>query len=371
MSTSTTTASTSTLRLLILTPSGPRASTLIPPLLQALTGRSAPQDLSTFAGYTSHPPLQLRTRYYNADVSIWVDEVPLRTSSRQSKAGDKDQFSEEQEESTLEQWKEQMLSAEAREVREAIGGILLVLPTEVMIGNPSSTVKDLTREELLDVITTVGTIRDEIETDRGNDCAACVVLQKSVMLTGSSNMEDEEDRAEKLEDKLLDSGVFGWDIVTWNPETSSSQTEAPPNAQVQREGSRKDGSEEKTGIDRILEILEVVSWSAGSNSTDLDLDFLSGSEEDEARRDDYNEDDDILKPDEQELQREMLGLSMALRREDRAQESEGVDEEDLKIESLPGLMERVMALREKGSSMPGEEREKFAKKAIADLVGEL
>src|SRR4051812_11683760 len=90
-------------RLLILSPTSQSIS-IIPPLLTSLTGtpiqnppqqntKSTPPDdaspnpetspptttttTTTFAGYTTHAPLSLSTKYYTAEIPLWVDEIPL------------------------------------------------------------------------------------------------------------------------------------------------------------------------------------------------------------------------------------------------------------------------------------------------------
>lgn len=91
-------------RLLVLTPTSQSLS-IIPPLLHSLTGvpvTNPPQHDSTtetssqtppqpsenastptitttatsFAGYTTHSPLRLDTKYYSAEIPLWVDEIP-------------------------------------------------------------------------------------------------------------------------------------------------------------------------------------------------------------------------------------------------------------------------------------------------------
>ena len=76
----------SALRLLILSPcqaqttestsNGNTIPSPFPPLLEALTSTAPTRETTSFAGYTSHPPLHLKTRYYEQDVGIWCDELP-------------------------------------------------------------------------------------------------------------------------------------------------------------------------------------------------------------------------------------------------------------------------------------------------------
>lgn len=77
----------SSLRLLVLAPSTEEPQTkvedsntgntlhkdangLLSTFLTGLTDSAPSKDLTTFAGYTSHPPLQLRNQYCPADVTL-------------------------------------------------------------------------------------------------------------------------------------------------------------------------------------------------------------------------------------------------------------------------------------------------------------
>jgi hypothetical protein len=46
-------------------------------------------------------------------------------------------------------------------------------------------------------------------------------------------------------------------------------------------------------------------------------------------------------------------------------------DENVQVEQLQGLMERVVAIREAGSEMPRDERERFAKREIERIMREM
>ena len=131
---------TSELRLLILAPaatskstkvasssdalstSQTEASSLLFFFLQALTGVAPSRDLTTFAGYTSHAPLSIKNKYYAANINIWCDELPSDQP-----------LHDEDGDVELARWTDIMLSEEAKEVREVIGSIIIVLPFYVSL----------------------------------------------------------------------------------------------------------------------------------------------------------------------------------------------------------------------------------------------
>ncbi|KAG0161685.1 hypothetical protein PDIDSM_1852, partial [Penicillium digitatum] len=57
-------------------PQQPVPSPLATPSQPALSS-TLPPPTSTFAGYTTHSPLRLKTKYYTTEVPVWVDEIPL------------------------------------------------------------------------------------------------------------------------------------------------------------------------------------------------------------------------------------------------------------------------------------------------------
>ena len=419
-------ASLSSLRLLILSPPPclPYSPSPFPSVLHALTGFFPTQDqgASGFAGYTQHPPLRLRTKYYDADVAIWCDEVPLPLSlvKAKPKAGlssdgaikvsaasdlttetephhddsqpsveagaddlpsvavaDKDALADTEVPPSLSTWRSTMLSEAAREVREAIGGIVLLLPLPLSLPSASELSafpsKQRHSDDYLDVIEAVAEVRDLIEDEHyGRDVPAVVMVTATGKGVGEGDLDPTTNRLEEF--ALEERGVLGWEFVGWNGQVGED-------AVAGRLTGPRNEFGELMGVERVRELLEAVDWSgpgAGLEGKDLDLDFLSHDEEDGAPG------VDGIKLQGQELEREMMGLKLAMRDRDPGDDDDvdaaeehgpsyvGVEEdEDLKIDQLPGLLERVVAIREAGSEMNKADREKFAKTEVERIMKEL
>jgi hypothetical protein len=318
----------SPLRLLVLAAVPPNIVSLekqprIAPLLTALTSTapSTEQISAGFAGYTTHTPLQLRTKYYNASIGIWCDEV-----------GD--------------EWRGIMGDAaeEAMEVRRAVGGIVFVLSVKD-VGEKEDLMKALNLLEQVEEVRTM--CEDEGE---GREIVGVVV----VMGPGA------EGKADAVEEELRgERGVFGWDVIAWEGDV------------LEGEGLvEKNGYGEKVGIERVKQILEAVPWTT---SADDDAEGFLESEDDA----------DWTTSEQRELDREMMGLKMDLHggedEDDAKDESFGEDEwpelqgggEDIKVEQLQGLMERLIATREAASALSGPEKQKFAKREVERIMKQM
>ena len=284
-------------RLLILSTAA-HSSAIIPPLLYTLTGvpvtapppqpEPAPKsaleadtDTATtpsdgrvatatlsFAGYTSHSPLRLQTKYYTADIPIWVDEVPYSgpgsgaattattTATAASAVSSTDTDTKEKLGSGSEAgesatattqslhpstWKSEFLTDEARVVRDAIGAIIICLPSQrnSVTNTTTSTGTGTTTGEadaLKEIVEAVGGVRDLMEEERGGvgDVPGLVVL---VGKRGEKAKEKEKQRQKRevevddgeegqgvgdpeltwWEESLLELGVFGWEVIGWDP----------------------------------------------------------------------------------------------------------------------------------------------------------
>lgn len=376
---------TSSFRLLILAPSSPSPSSIppFPAILEAITGAKPSDEISSFAGYTSHPPLRLKTKYYTSDVSIWCDELPVTSKpevrGRSTSEGPgpaetgsdaKEATAGDLESSTLEEWKDQMLSPEAAEVRAVIGGIVLILP---VFSLSSSSIP----EAYIPLVEAVHALREAVEDESyGRDVASAVVVQS---MSPTVKHDKLLEATESFEDVCLsDRGILGWDFVTWNGEVRD---------EVAGEDIKNEYGE-RLGIQRIIQVLEGIDWSASAGL--------------ETGEDDFNFDD----PDEEdasssaasthlfgrarfsgldfELQREMMELKMSMLQEEEEDKGEhedagapqesrspGAEDDDDQVEQLQVLMERVVAIREAGAEMPKEERERFAKREIGRIMREM
>ncbi|KIY04029.1 uncharacterized protein Z520_00721 [Fonsecaea multimorphosa CBS 102226] len=404
----------SSFRLLILSPSPPDRTTTPPfrAFLEAVTGSKPSDEVTSFAGYTSHPPLRLRTKYYSADVSIWCDELPfgdaaVETTKKKSAAGKDPSHGPDSEggkqaplaESasvTLEEWKEQMLSSEAAEVRAVIGGVILILPLA------SSTNASLL-ESYVSLVETVHALREAIEDESyGRDVASLVVVQSTATASTVSHARLNETMEGLEEICLSERGILGWDFVAWNDQLEEAAREEGKDGKAVEEGSHdisRHGEDErnefgeKTGIKRVIEALEAVDWSASPHSDGEEdgLGDFNFADVDDDQVDDTGDlfssttsknilgDSTGLLGIDYELQREMMELKMSMLEDidDSADDNnkEGSEreqeDEDTQVEQLQVLMERVVAIREAGSEMPMPEREKFARREIGRIMREM
>ncbi|KAJ5549873.1 Alpha/gamma-adaptin-binding protein p34 [Penicillium sp. DV-2018c] len=385
-------------RLLILTPTSHSLS-IIPPLLHTLTGvpvldppqqpTTPPQSepsteqtpTTTFAGYTTHSPLRLETKYYKTEVPVWVDEIPLANQQ------DVDASSAP----TAEQWKTEFLSPDADIVREAVGALVVCAHNPSYTPQPppgSENVHPTERPEvraLRDLMRGVGAVKERIDEERGGvgDVPGVLVLvggrkgavadqQKSQGSSAALELGVDDDdlgggneapfSVAWWEDQLFDMELVGWEVVEWDPKEV-------------KEVETRNQYGEREGMPRIREVLETHDWSMTSDASGLGDD--SGDSEDDIQ-------DQLLGmsgsrgfgDEVSELEREMFGLRMAIERgggdgdeEDDFGHEDGDDEID--VESMEALMMRMKAIKDMSSELPEGERKRFAAKAVQDIMREL
>lgn len=258
---------------------------------------------------------------------------------------------DDDDEADLAQWQEQMTSATAREVRDAIGGIALLLPLD-----PQVLANEKLDEPTTLCIQTAHFLRDTIEDESGGrDVASLIVLQPAdpaaVYAKEPAFIEQLDKFAQKLEDWCHELAIFGWDFVSWtgvtNPATSITKN------------TNEFG--EKTGIERIKEVLEAVDWSASiqSDVDDPTVDDDDGLDVFSSKR---------FQGLDAELQQEMMGLKLSMI---DGGGSKNAESEDMSPDQMAGLMQRVVAIRDAGVELPEAERKAFAKREVEKLVREL
>ncbi|KAE8380252.1 hypothetical protein BDV26DRAFT_257595 [Aspergillus bertholletiae] len=412
-------------RLLILTPSQ-HSHTTIPPFLNSLTGSpvlnpptSSPDqkhpsnDISTttttFAGYTTHPPLRLENRYYKAEVPIWVDEIPLEEpgtadpkSEPRSTTSPKEEEEEEQQQQQQQQqqeltpsegeqqqqqqqqqeslsprtWRREFSGAEAKVVRDAVGGVVICLRN---LESPSLTATSGSGSVDVDVedqaewkgvrtfLEAVGSVKGVMDEERGGlgDVLGLVVLvgreRDSGIVVGAADagsgdldevggLEEEMFSVPWWEDKLFDLGLMGFEVVNWDPREVGCSEE-------------RDRFGEYRGMRRVREILETHDWA----STPSGRADGAGDVEDELERHLLEDGFDM---EVNELEREMVGLRFAI--ENGGDDLGGIDEDDeMKVESMEALMLRMKAIKDMSDELPESERKRFAAKAVRDIMMEL
>lgn len=224
-------------RLLILAPTTQSLS-IIPPLLHSLTGvpvtdSPPPADTTsetpTFAGYTTHSPLRLETKYYNTEVPVWVDEIPLVDAK--------------------EQWKTDFLSAEAEIVREAVGALVVCAhaPSHSPPLDSNDEHDPAEREDvrvLRDLMRGIGAVKEKIDEERGGlgDVPGIFVLVGPRTEHNSSGSKPDpngsglgdglgDDLGDVVplsvgwwEDQFYDMGLVGWEVIEWDPKGGDEET---------------------------------------------------------------------------------------------------------------------------------------------------
>ncbi|KAL2870846.1 adaptin-binding domain-containing protein [Aspergillus lucknowensis] len=400
-------------RLLILSPSSPthpHTDSLIPYLLQTLTGHAAnpPAQAHSFAGYTTHPPLRIENRYYTAEVPIWVDEIPIPTSTSTpgttaaaaattdteqststelvtSREGEGEGQGEGQPSS---QWAKEFSSEEAQVVRDAIGAVMICFrnpspPPKLNIDGQENVSPDNTDDhddvrELKSFVRAIGTVRALIEEERGEIGAVPGLLVLGVKRdqqkkSKKADVQEEQDSDPGLiadlelgeglddpfsvawwEDQLVEMGLMGFEVIEWDL-------------------SRPEAAEEKRnlygelqGMRRVKEVLETHEW-AGDDGEDIGL--LDDDDDLERELLGSNEGGGGLDTEVNELEREMVGLKLAIGRPGDDDDDEG--DEEIRVDAVEALLLRMRAIKDMSDELPEQDRKRFAAKAIRDIMKEL
>jgi hypothetical protein len=111
---------------------------------------------------------------------------------------------------------------------------------------------------------------------------------------------------------------------------------------------------EPTGLERIKEALEATDWEGGDGDDDFE------------GLDDFGDDEDFgatFAAEEAEMSLELLGMKEAIAGQDRT-----VEDEEREVEEMERMMAQILAIKDTGSAMPDEERKKFARRAVNDLL---
>ncbi|KLJ09389.1 hypothetical protein EMPG_15192 [Blastomyces silverae] len=410
-------------RLLILTPA-PHSHNIVPPFLHSLTGvpvTNAPQATtatqsdgkadpvtpgstgddddvvtSTFAGYTTHSPLRIETKYYTADIPIWVDEFPFTYNNSTSapslpqaqpnETGPVDAGSQLPLHISPAAWGSEFLSDEAREVRDVIGAIAVCVERPTIapsVSFPRDNDPDMSGDRehrkgiaqgIKELVSAVAEVRNRIEEERGGvgEVPGLVILvgkdegekkAENVKGKGSSleGLEDSgDDEVEQIlefstrwwEDELSEMGYFELEVVAWDP-------------QDEGKGDTRNKFGELQGMPRIREVLRTNEWTSSSQG-DLSTDFLLDSDGETG-----------FDKEASELEREMFGLRLAIEKGGDGPDTgepgpnDEVEEDELQVERMDGLMLRMQAIKDMAAELPEAERKAFAVKAINDIMKDI
>ncbi|EED15002.1 conserved hypothetical protein [Talaromyces stipitatus ATCC 10500] len=384
-----------------------------PPISSSSTSTAPSTDNQSFAGYTTHAPFQITNKYYSAEVPIWVDEIPISFSPEAPGA-----LAEERIE-TRAQWKTSFLSDEAREVRDAIGAIVLcVRNPSLMIGKAvpreaydlasaengnanggedarlqaviEEDRKDAADREdvhiIKDLAGIVSELKRKIERERNgedeeglggeemqgtSEVPGLLVLidenPSAVKKKQISESEDDDTLGPRepftspwWEDILYEQGTFGMEVIQWTPSSPTTNTDVPEMRNIYGE---------LEGLPRIKEVLSTHEWTASAS---------------DGFSDDADSDDDIMsflnsgtrgfRDEVDQLEREMMGLRFAINEShdnDEEKEEEENEDTELEVENLEALMMRMRAIKDMSSDLPESKRKEFAAKAVKDILREL
>ncbi|KAJ6096636.1 hypothetical protein N7486_007382 [Penicillium sp. IBT 16267x] len=362
------------------------SSSTTPPKDKDIASPTPPDTITSFAGYTTHSPLRLNTKYYSAEIPIWVDEVPFPENEETAP-------SQTSTDAGVQQWRTEFLSDEAEVVRDAVGALL------VCVKNPSETdprhgpdpASRTDVRAILDLMRDIGAVKERIDDERGGmggDVSGIFVLvgapkseipgststssgardldEMGLGLEDDVGIEDVPLSASWWEDMLYDLGCIGWEVVEWDPKGQGEKT--------------KNKFGEYEGMPRIKEVLETHDWAGPGNLRDPDagqeLDLDSDDDPDAGLLGSSKSRTGGFGQEVQELEREMVGLRMAIQQGggdgdegDFGDFEDGDDE--IQVESMEGLMMRVQAIKDMSADLPENERKKFAAQAINALMREL
>ena len=110
------------------------------------------------------------------------------------------------------------------------------------------------------------------------------------------------------------------------------------------------------GIARLKEALEAHEWDCSADIENLSDDLDLGSE------------DDGFVTEAAQVEREMMGLKMAVHEGESREGDEGGDED---VQEMENMMLKVRAMKDMAGDMPEAQRKRFAAKAVSDVMKNL
>lgn len=298
-----------------LPPQSPQTSKPNPP--SDLTGTS-PTPQPTLAG-TTHP-LPLTTPYYTATVPIWLDLV-----------------------SDPSEWTASFLAPEAKEVLDALGGVVVVFDLATAAAADKAKSKAL--------LEGVGHL---VRTALGGWEWDGVLLAVGVEEEGVGGGVDEED-------------LEAWEDVCaeWGLEFIHHQRQGHGGKVLEEQEKRRNEYGERVGVARALEALQANDWASAGGGEGEGEEF-GGFEEGDGE--DVDMDMDFLGQGGRE---DFEGLRKAIweAKEGGDGDEEMEDEEDVK--KLERAMLKLQAVRDRGVGMTEEQRKRMAKQAVGEVMKEL
>ncbi|KAF2429728.1 hypothetical protein EJ08DRAFT_266147 [Tothia fuscella] len=279
-------------------------------LLKDLTG-SAPTPIDDTTAGLSHT-WNLKTAYYTVELPVWIDEI------KEVKA-----------------WEVEFSRTEAREVVGALGAWVYCFR------------KPLTDKDLETIKTTLRSIQSVTKSACGYNWDGTLLAISTPQGTTSTSS------AAQLT-------FDDWDEICreWGFEYIDSSAKG------------KNDFGEPVGVERIREALEATEWEGGEGELEYDLGL--GDEDGEFRdgegiEEDGEEDWGAFAGVERDMGMDLLGLKAAMR--DIGEDGgNGEEDEEAQVEQLERMMVKVMAIKDTSSTLPLEQKKKFAAKAVNDIM---
>lgn len=246
----------------------------------------------------------VKTAYYTAKVPIWVDEIP-----------------------DIEEWREEFMKAEAKEVVEAVGAWIYCFHVS------QSEAADGSVEEAMKAIQAVV----EEHVGYGSDTVMLAVA--------ASRARDKTGMAEEEKGRLEDVSIqCGFELVDYA-------------AQGQNEIG------ERQGFERLKEALEANDW-------------MTTDDDDEGSLGDLEPDDGDsiggIGHAEAETTAELYGMKAALMADEDHEldgdDSMSAEEQKAEVDDLDVMMGKLMAVKEQSAGFPDAQRKKMAARAVRRLM---
>jgi alpha- and gamma-adaptin-binding protein p34 len=271
-------------------------------IVKDLTGSVPPSDGTGSVAGSSHE-WHVKTEYYETTVPVWIDEI-----------------------ANVEQWQEEFMKEEAKEVIEAVGAYIYCfhLPAN---GEISSEIEQ-----------TLSAVQAIVEEHAGYD-ADNVMLAVGMPAAGTDGVTFKQD---DWDDLCI---AKGFEFILYGAT-----------------GTNEYG--ERQGFERMQEALEANEWSAvGGEADELDLEDL-----------DLDAADDLeggFGSDEAQMTAELYGLKAALAGWDNPEQAEDFvprEKQAGQVDDLDKLMGKLLHVKEQSAGLPEAQRKQMAAKAVRELM---
>ncbi|KAK5681842.1 hypothetical protein LTS10_006375 [Elasticomyces elasticus] len=271
-------------------------------VIKDLTGSAPPLNESGTAAGLTHE-WDVKTAYYSAKVPIWVDEIV-----------------------DSEEWRDEFLKPEAKEVVEAIGAYIycLRLPQNGEVNH-----------EVESVMQAIQAVSEE-HAGYGSDT---VMLAVALPHRKASDADATKIKHDDWDDVCIQ---YGFEFIDYAATETNEYGE-------------------KVGFARMKEALEANEW-ASVDDEDLELDDL-----------DFDAGDDIggFDREEAEMTGELVGMKAALTGNlDAASGSDDLVPSAEEVDSLDKMMSKLLAVKEHSADLPEAQRKRMAAQAVRELMGE-